>query len=110
MTELFSFRQFFTLAIFFSRLTPPEASQILRANEYSSEDISVDGNGPVKAFDMNSLKSNNPIEDAHNEAIVRPPGSGPQSDPTTLLFGVFDGHGGAACGQVNCRLFWSLGP
>lgn len=50
---------------------------------------------------MNSLKSNNPIEDSHNEAVVKPPGSGPNSDPTALLFGVFDGHGGAACGQVS---------
>ena len=75
---------------------------MIRANEFTSEDISVQGNGPVKAFDMNSLRSNNPIEDSHNEAVVRPPGSGPHSDPTTMLFGVFDGHGGAACGQVKC--------
>ena len=74
---------------------------MLRANEFTSEDISVDGNGPVKAFDMNSLRSNNPIEDSHNEAVVRAPGSGQHSDPTTMLFGVFDGHGGAACGQVE---------
>ena len=84
-----------------SRLTPQEVSSILRASEYTSEDISVHGNGPVKAFDMNSLRSNSPIEDSHNEAVVRPPGAGPQPDPTTLLFGVFDGHGGAACGQVS---------
>lgn len=83
-----------------SRLTPQEVSAILRANEYTSEEISVDGNGPVKAFDINTLRSNDPVEDSHNEVIVRPPGSNEKSDPTTLLFGVFDGHGGAACGQV----------
>jgi hypothetical protein len=59
-----------------SRLTPQEVSSILRANEYTSEDISTTGNGPVKAFDLNSLRSNNPIEDSHNEAVVKPPGQG----------------------------------
>ena len=59
-----------------SRLTPQEVSSIIRANEYTSEDISTTGNGPVKAFDFNSLRSNNPIEDSHNEAVVKPPGSG----------------------------------
>lgn len=50
---------------------------------------------------MNFLRSNSPIEDSHNEAVIRVPGATNSSDPTSLLFGVFDGHGGAACGQAR---------
>jgi hypothetical protein len=97
-------------------------SRLFRGSFVFSEDISKDGNGPVKvkislfktnhlesiiksssfqSFDMNSLHSNSPIEDSHNEAIIRVPGATSNSNPTSLLFGVFDGHGGAACGQVG---------
>jgi len=51
--------------------------------------------GAIKSFDMNTLQSNNPIEDAHAEATVKN-GSG-------MLLGIFDGHGGAACGQVIAK-------
>ena len=82
-----------------SRLTPIEATNILRKNEYTTEERWLgqeDGNCPAKSFDMNSLRSNNPSEDAHAEAILR---VGTVS-PNAMLFGIFDGHGGAACGQV----------
>ena len=82
-----------------SRLTPIEATNILRKSEYTTEERWLgqeDGNCPAKSFDMNSLRSNNPSEDAHAEAILR---VGTVS-PNAMLFGIFDGHGGAACGQV----------
>jgi len=74
-----------------AKLAPAEATGILRANEYSCLDLPP---GPVKSFDMNTLQSNNPIEDSHAEALTV--GGG-------LLFGIFDGHGGAACGQVVAK-------
>ena len=82
-----------------SRLTPIEATNILRKNEYTTEEhwLGVEAdNCPVKSFDMNSLRSNNPTEDAHAEAILRVG----MASPNAMLFGIFDGHGGAACGQV----------
>jgi len=75
-----------------AKLTPAEVTGILRANEYTSTSLP---HGPVKSFDMNTLQSNNPIEDAHSEAVLTV-GDG-------LLFGIFDGHGGAACGQVVAK-------
>ena len=83
-----------------TRLTPVEASNILRKNEYTTDDLWTGpeaGNCPVKAFDMNSIRSNNPTEDAHSEAIIRVG----TTSPNGMLFGIFDGHGGAACGQVK---------
>jgi len=75
-----------------AKLAPAEVTSILRANEYSSNELP---SGPVKSFDMNTLQSNNPIEDSHSEAILTI-GEG-------MLFGIFDGHGGAACGQVVAK-------
>ena len=63
----------------------------LRANEYTNTDLPP---GPVKSYDMNTLRSNNPIEDAHSEALLWNGG---------YLFGIYDGHGGAACGQVVAK-------
>jgi len=82
-----------------TRLTPSEATNILRKNEYTTDELwtgSENGNSPVKSFDMNSIRSNNPTEDSHSEAIIRF-GS---NESNGMLFGIFDGHGGAACGQV----------
>ena len=79
-----------------AKLTPAEVTNILRANEYTNNDLPP---GPVKSFDTNTLQSNNPIEDSHAEAMLT-------TDNNGLLFGIFDGHGGAACGQVVAkRLF-----
>ncbi|CAG7834495.1 unnamed protein product [Allacma fusca] len=76
------------------RLSPNEVSRILRRNEFSA-DVNL---GSVKSFDTNQLASNTPIEDARSEARCLL--------TTGLLFGVFDGHGGPACGQVVAkRLF-----
>ena len=71
------------------KLAPSEVTSILRNNEYTCSNLPA---GSVKFFDTNSLQSNHPIEDSSASALTV--GGG-------YLFGVFDGHGGAACGQVN---------
>lgn len=71
------------------KLSPQEVNNILTASEYTHE---FSGEGPVRSYDCNQLASNNPLEDTRSEAnCVMTPG---------MLFGVFDGHGGAACAQV----------
>ena len=75
------------------KMSPQEVDKILRANQCTE----ILKDGPVKSFDTNTLGSNSPIEDSHAEAQLSNGG---------LLFGIFDGHGGAACGQVVAkRLF-----
>lgn len=74
-----------------AKLTPAEVTVTLRANEYTNSDLPT---GPIKSYDMNTLRSNNPIEDAHSEALLWNGG---------YLFGIYDGHGGAACGQVVAK-------
>ena len=51
--------------------------------------------GPVKAVDINKLRSNQPIEDAHAEGVAD------LGDRKAILFSVIDGHGGPTCGQVS---------
>ena len=70
------------------KLAPSEVTSVLRNNEYTCSDLPA---GPVKFFDTNTLQSNDPIEDSYASALTV--GGG-------YLFGIFDGHGGAACGQV----------
>ncbi|XP_040581537.1 pyruvate dehydrogenase [acetyl-transferring]-phosphatase 1, mitochondrial [Lepeophtheirus salmonis] len=77
------------------RFTPQEVTRILRSNEFTSGEFSP-GTGPVKSFDINSFKSNNPIEDSHAEGLLKVGSKG-------FLFGVIDGHGGPACGQVVAK-------
>lgn len=79
-----------------AKLTPAEVTSILRGNEYSRTELP---SGPVKAFEMNSLRSNNPVEDAHAEARLTSGGE----EGGGYLFGIYDGHGGAACGQVVAK-------
>jgi pyruvate dehydrogenase phosphatase len=75
-----------------AKLTPAEVTAMLRGNEYTNSDLPP---GPVKSFETNCLRSNNPVEDSHSEAIV--------SNGEGYLFGIYDGHGGAACGQVTAK-------
>ena len=51
--------------------------------------------GPVKAVDINKLRSNIPIEDAHANGVAD------LGDRKAILFSVIDGHGGPTCGQVS---------
>ncbi|ODM89852.1 [Pyruvate dehydrogenase [acetyl-transferring]]-phosphatase 1, mitochondrial, partial [Orchesella cincta] len=67
------------------------ATAILRSNEHT-EDLNL---GSVKSFDTNQLPSNSPVEDARAEARCLL--------TTGMIFGVFDGHGGPACGQVVAK-------
>ena len=79
-----------------AKMTPAEVTKMLRANEFTQKELP--SFGPVKSFDTNTLESNSPIEDSHAEAYFNHNGG--------LLFGIFDGHGGWACGQVVAkRLF-----
>eukprot|EP00088_Acartia_fossae_P027203 TRINITY_DN27950_c0_g1_i3.p1 TRINITY_DN27950_c0_g1~~TRINITY_DN27950_c0_g1_i3.p1 ORF type:complete len:553 (+),score=76.70 TRINITY_DN27950_c0_g1_i3:112-1770(+) len=75
-----------------AKLTPAEVTAMLRGAEYCVNDLPP---GPVKSFETNTLRSNNPIEDSHSESILEN-GAG-------YLFGIYDGHGGAACGQVTAK-------
>ena len=60
-----------------ARMSPQEVQDTLRMNQYTSgeqfipPDESGNSSCPVKSFDMNVLRSNNPIEDSHAEAIIR---------------------------------------
>ena len=86
-------------------LTREDVSNILRNNEYSCENVAEKNRGipgPIKSYDLNSLRSNNPIEDSHSESSIKRGTKGADSEPG-VLFGVYDGHGGAACGQVVAK-------
>ncbi|KAJ1523542.1 hypothetical protein ONE63_001390 [Megalurothrips usitatus] len=77
------------------RLSPQEVTDLLQKNEYTQE---FTFEGSMKSFDSNQLQSNKPIEDTRSEARCLLTAG--------MLYGVFDGHGGAACAQVIAkRLF-----
>ncbi|KAK3914104.1 [Pyruvate dehydrogenase [acetyl-transferring]]-phosphatase 1, mitochondrial [Frankliniella fusca] len=89
--KLHSSHQTFAL----QRLSPVEVTDKLQKNEYTQE-FSFEGS--IKSYDSNQLSSNNPIEDSRSEARCL--------QTAGMLYGVFDGHGGAACAQVIAkRLF-----
>ena len=76
-------------------LTPSQVTSILTTNQASH---SYPSGGPVKKFESCQLAANNPLEDRRSVGRLLQTGG--------LLFGVFDGHGGAACAQaVSERLF-----
>lgn len=78
-------------------LSPLQVTAILTLNEASSAN-KFPVNGPIRFFTSNQLSSNNPIEDRRSVGQLLQTGG--------TLFGVFDGHGGAACAQaVSERLF-----
>eukprot|EP00095_Tigriopus_kingsejongensis_P007230 maker-scaffold477_size161254-snap-gene-0.18 protein:Tk07230 transcript:maker-scaffold477_size161254-snap-gene-0.18-mRNA-1 annotation:"unknown" len=91
------------------KLTTLDVSARLRQHEYTlappgpqpgdpiSEGADETLAGPVKAYDINTLHSNDPNEDSHAEARLS------TGDGTGSLFGIFDGHGGASCGQVAAK-------
>jgi len=75
-----------------TKLSPFDVDNILIANEYTHE---FGEGGPVKYYESNQLASNSPIEDSKSEAMCLA--------TSGLIFGVFDGHGGPACGQVVAK-------
>ncbi|KAK0180978.1 hypothetical protein PV327_003304 [Microctonus hyperodae] len=80
------------------KITPREATEILRSNEFTKE---FDSSNSIKYYDFNQLAANNPIEDARSEARCKLTNG--------LLFGVFDGHAGNECAKaISNRLFYYL--
>ncbi|XP_030379139.1 pyruvate dehydrogenase [acetyl-transferring]-phosphatase 1, mitochondrial [Scaptodrosophila lebanonensis] len=71
------------------QLSPYDVNLVLRENEFI---FNFPLDGVIHSYETNQLGSNTPCEDSRTEA--------------SLLFrngficGIFDGHGGAACGQV----------
>lgn len=74
------------------RLSPAEVNRILTKLEYTQE---FAPGGPIKSFDTNQLRSNDPMEDMRAEAISLHDGG--------FYAGVFDGHVSPACAQVLAK-------
>ena len=71
-------------------LSPNQVTAILTNNQATHH---YPTGGPVSRFDSSQLASNSPIEDRRAVGRLIQTGG--------LLFGVFDGHGGAACAQAT---------
>ncbi|NP_571700.2 pyruvate dehydrogenase [acetyl-transferring]-phosphatase 2, mitochondrial [Danio rerio] len=72
-----------------------QINAVLRANEQSVRVPEFDGRGgpsPVLRFESNQLPANTPLEDRRSSAS--------SLQTRSMLFGVFDGHGGHACAQA----------
>ncbi|NXM67431.1 PDP2 phosphatase, partial [Serilophus lunatus] len=81
------------------QLSPSQINDILRAGELSHRPLAVSGrsSSSVLRFESNQLASNSPMEDRRSAATCL--------QTAGMLFGVFDGHAGAACAQaVSDRL------
>ncbi|XP_068158687.1 LOW QUALITY PROTEIN: pyruvate dehydrogenase [acetyl-transferring]-phosphatase 1, mitochondrial [Drosophila tropicalis] len=72
------------------QLSPYDVNLVLRENEFV---YNFPLEGVIRSYETNQLGSNTPCEDSRTEAslLYRPNG---------FICGIFDGHGGAACGQV----------
>ncbi|KAH8304635.1 hypothetical protein KR018_005847 [Drosophila ironensis] len=71
------------------QLSPYDVNLVLRENEFV---FNFPLDGIIRSYESNQLGANSPCEDSRTEAsLVHRNG---------FLCGVFDGHGGAACGQV----------
>ncbi|KAM5138467.1 pyruvate dehydrogenase [acetyl-transferring]-phosphatase 2, mitochondrial [Mantella aurantiaca] len=85
------------------QLLPEQVDSALRANEQSCEMAEGEGRGrgTLLKFESNILPSNTPCEDRRAAAACL--------QTKGHLFGVFDGHAGAACAQtVSERLFYYI--
>ncbi|XP_072295474.1 pyruvate dehydrogenase [acetyl-transferring]-phosphatase 1, mitochondrial-like [Eucyclogobius newberryi] len=84
------------------QMGPAQVNQILKAYEYSHSFPKGSAWHGVLGFHSNMLPANLPSEDRRS-AATRLPGRG------GVMFGVFDGHAGAACAQaVSHRLFYYM--
>ncbi|XP_072278349.1 pyruvate dehydrogenase [acetyl-transferring]-phosphatase 2, mitochondrial [Pyxicephalus adspersus] len=85
------------------QLLPQQINDLLRANEQSVKMADGEGRnrGTVLKMESNILASNSPCEDRRSAATcLQTKGN---------LFGIFDGHAGAACAQsVSERLFYYI--
>ncbi|NXE49337.1 PDP2 phosphatase, partial [Casuarius casuarius] len=76
------------------QLSPSQINDVLRAGELSHKILDLDGKNTnsVLRFESNQLASNTPIEDRRSAATCL--------QTKGMMFGVFDGHAGAACAQA----------
>lgn len=76
------------------QLSPAQINDILRAGELSHRTLDLHGRNTssVLRFESNQLASNSPIEDRRSAATCL--------QTAGMMFGVFDGHAGAACAQA----------
>ncbi|XP_021166379.2 pyruvate dehydrogenase [acetyl-transferring]-phosphatase 1, mitochondrial [Fundulus heteroclitus] len=83
-----------------AQLSSAQVNRILKFNEHSHALPRGSASHGVLGFHSNTLPSNHPSEDRRSSATCLPGRGG-------VLFGVFDGHGGASCAQaVSQRLFY----
>ncbi|KAI1285425.1 [Pyruvate dehydrogenase [acetyl-transferring]]-phosphatase 2, mitochondrial [Halotydeus destructor] len=75
-------------------LTPEQVTNILRTNEKSLQGHVK----PLVKIEANQLASNHPIEDRLRASQITL-----KDDANSLIFGVFDGHGGGLCADVVSR-------
>lgn len=81
---------------------PAQVNQILKTYEYSHSFPKGSASHGVLGFHSNMLPSNQPSEDRRSSATCLLGQGG-------VMFGVFDGHAGAACAQVvSHRLFYYM--
>ncbi|KPU74997.1 uncharacterized protein Dana_GF21118, isoform B [Drosophila ananassae] len=66
-----------------------EVNLVLRENEFV---FNFPLDGVIRSYETNQLGSNSPCEDSRTEASLL--------HRNGFICGIFDGHGGAACGQV----------
>nr|XP_016923205.1 pyruvate dehydrogenase [acetyl-transferring]-phosphatase 1, mitochondrial [Drosophila suzukii] len=71
------------------QLSPYDVNLVLRENEFVYN-FPVDG--VIRSYETNQLGSNSPCEDSRTEASLL--------HRNGFICGIFDGHGGASCGQV----------
>ncbi|XP_016981564.1 pyruvate dehydrogenase [acetyl-transferring]-phosphatase 1, mitochondrial [Drosophila rhopaloa] len=71
------------------QLSPYDVNLVLRENEFVYN-FPVDG--VIRSYETNQLGSNSPCEDSRTEASLL--------HRNGFICGIFDGHAGAACGQV----------
>ncbi|KAH8400308.1 hypothetical protein KR215_010056 [Drosophila sulfurigaster] len=71
------------------QLSPYDVNLALRENEFV---YNFPLDGIIRSYETNQLGSNSPCEDSRTEASLL--------HRNGFICGVFDGHGGAACGQV----------
>ncbi|XP_042262321.1 pyruvate dehydrogenase [acetyl-transferring]-phosphatase 1, mitochondrial-like [Thunnus maccoyii] len=84
------------------QISSAQINRILKANEYSHTFPRGPASHGVLGFHSNVLPSNHPGEDRRSSATCLPGRGG-------VLFGVFDGHAGAACAHaVSQRLFYYI--
>ncbi|XP_014254564.1 pyruvate dehydrogenase [acetyl-transferring]-phosphatase 1, mitochondrial-like isoform X2 [Cimex lectularius] len=79
-----------------AKLSHPEVSSFLSSHEYN---YTVQEPSAVKGYVTNQLAANDPLEDTRAEAKCL--------HKNCMMFGVYDGHGGASCARVLAKRLFS---